>query len=137
MTGAVPGGPTLVDEYLEMVSSSPAHTPGVVNSRFPSDIDLLRVNPEELERLSGLLDSVVEAIEDLAAGIGHGDSVVRFPGCLIAQVSTVVAQALNTATCATADRIAYMSGVAKGSAGDYRVADGVFAAKLAAVGNHR
>ena len=123
MTGAVPNGSAVfADDYVEaMLGGS---SPGTVNPGRPSGLDLLRVNPEELERLSGLLASTLKAIEELSERIGCGDPVARFPGSRIAESNTVVAQALNAAIVATADRIAYMSGVARGSAGDYRVADG-------------
>lgn len=140
MTSAVPSeSAVFVDAYVEaMLGAPPAGaSPGAVNPGAPSGVDLFQVNPEELERLSGLLDSTVEALEELSEGLGRGDAVLRFPGCRFAQASTAVAQALNAATVATADRIAYMSGVARGSAGDYRVADGTFAAQLAAVGDLR
>lgn len=140
MTSAVPDeSAVFVDDYLEEVAGIPpaGRAPGSVNSGPGSDVELFRVNPGELERLSKLLDSAVEVIEDLSAVLGSGDSVVRFPGCRVAQASAAVAELLNTASVAAADRIAYMSGVARGSAGDYRIADGAFAAKLVAVGNLR
>ena len=140
VTSAVPNGPAgFVDDYVEAMLGVPSDgsSADTVNPGPPSGIELLRVNPEELARLSGLFDSASDSIEELAERLGSGDSVVRFPGCLIAQVSTAVAGALNAAAVATADRIAYMSSVARGSAGDYHVADGTFAAQLAAVGELR
>ncbi|MGW0020038.1 hypothetical protein ACWDUD_17060 [Rhodococcus sp. NPDC003382] len=137
MTSAVPSeSAVFVDDYMEaMLGESGGSSPGAGDPGPPSAVDLFRVNPEELRRLSGLLDSATEAIEELSEGLGRGDSVVRFPGSRTAQVSVAVVQALNAATVAAADRIAYMSGLARGSAGDYQVAEGVFAAQLAAVGD--